>query len=202
MSVTPKLRTGCASLTPLWSGRRAALDNSRHYDLPLLNGYLPYPTPRGSCKIQGASPNLWFVVVPALRFRILSIRFPAGPFVELCGIVCPGALILVTTPRRCNRLPDVAFLGLLLLPLVLRLTTTYWRAWEVPRVFFIWGGDLDLEAPGGRKRLAQVAPMPPPAWTVRDIGLSHREAVGGPVGLSPPLFYFCGKLKIPKSEKS
>ncbi len=34
----------------------------------------------------------------------------------------------------------------------------------------------------GRGRLAQVAPMPPPGWTVRDIGLSHYEAGGGPSG--------------------
>ena len=182
MSGTPKLGTGCSSLTPLWSGWRAALDNPRHCDLPLLNGYLPYRTPRGSCEIRGASPNLWFAVVPALGFRISSIRFPDGPFVELCGILCPGASILARTPRRCNRLPDVVFLDLLLLPSVSCLATTYWRAWEVPHVFFLWGGDLDLGAPAGRGRFSQVTPMPPPGWTVRDIGLSHCKAGGGTSG--------------------
>ena len=109
----------------------------------------------------------------ALGFQILSIRFPNGPFVELCGIVCPEALILATTPRRCNRLPDVIFLDLLSLPSVSRLATTYWRAWEVPHVFYVWGGNSDSGAPGGGGWLAQVAPMPPPGWRVRDIGLSH-----------------------------
>jgi hypothetical protein len=159
MSVITKLGTGCSSLTTCW---QAALDDPRHCNLSLLNGYLPYRTPRGSCEIQGASPNLWFAVVPALGFRILSICFPDGPFVGLCRIVCPGALILATTPCWCNRLPDVVFHDLLLLPLVSCLATAYWRACEVPHVFFVWGGDLDLGAPGGRGRLAQVAPMPPP----------------------------------------
>ena len=107
MSVTPKLGTGRSSLTPLWSGLRAALDDPRHCDLPLLNGYLLYWTPWGSCEIWGAPPNLWFAVVPALGFQILSICFPKDPCVELCGIICPGASILAMTPRRCNRLPDV-----------------------------------------------------------------------------------------------
>jgi hypothetical protein len=182
MSGTPKLGTGYSSLTPLWSGRRAALDDPRHWDLPLLNGYLPYCTPQGSCEIRGASPNLWFAVLPALGFRILSIRFPAGPFVDLCGFFCPGALALATTPRRCNRLPNVVFLDLLSLPSVSRLTTSYWRAWEVPHIFFVSGGNLDLGAPAGRGRFAQVAPLPPPGWTVRDIGLSHCEAGGGTLG--------------------
>ena len=182
MSGTPKLGTGCSSLTPLWSGRRAALDDPRHCNLPLLNSYLPYCTPRGSCEIRGALPNLWFAVVPALGFRILSVRFTAGPFVDLCGFVCPGASVLATTQRRCNRLPVAVFLDLLLLPLVSCLATLYWQAWEVPHVFFVWGGDLDLGAPAGRGRFAQVAPMPPPGWTVRDIGLSHCEAGGGTLG--------------------
>ena len=138
--------------------------------------------PRGLCKIWGASPNLWFAVMPALGFQILSIRFPAGPFVDLCGFVCPGALVLATTPRQCNRLPDAVFLDLLLLPLVSHFAMTYWRAWEVPHIFFVWGGNFDSGAPGGRGRLAQVAPMPPPGWTVRDIGLSHCEAEGGTSG--------------------
>ena len=182
MSGTPKLGTGCSSLTPLWSGRWAALDNPRHCDLPLLNGYLPYCTPWGSCKIWGVSPNLWFAVVPALGFRILSIHFPASPFVDLCSFVCPGASVLATTPRRCNRLSDAVFLDLPLLPLVSCLATSYWRAWEVPHVFFVWCGDLDLGAPVGQGRFAQVAPMPPLGWTVRDIGLSHCEARGGTLG--------------------
>jgi hypothetical protein len=125
MSGTPKLGIGCSSLTPLWSGWRAALDNPGHCNLPLLNSYLPYWTLWGSCKIWGASPNLWFAVVPALGFLILSIRFPAGLFVDLCGFVCPGALVLATMPHRCNRLPDGVFLDLLLLPLVSRLATRY-----------------------------------------------------------------------------
>ena len=137
MSGTPKLGTGCSSLTPLWSGWQAALDNPWHCDLPLLNGYLPYRTPGGSCEIRGASRNLWFAVLPALGFRILSIRSPAGPCVDLCGFVCPGALVLATTLCRCNRLPDAVFLDLLLLPLVSRLATSYWQAWEVPHVFFV-----------------------------------------------------------------
>ena len=116
MSGTPKLGTVCPSPYPLWSGRRVALTDPRHCDLPFLNGYLPYRPPRGTCEIPGASPNLWFAVVPALRFWISSIRFPDGPFVDLCGAVCPGASILAATPRRCNRLPDVVFLDLLLLP--------------------------------------------------------------------------------------
>ncbi len=150
MSGTPKLGTVCPSPYPLWSGRQAALADPRHCDFPLLNGYLPYRPTKGTCEIRGASPNLWFAVVPALGFRILSIRFPDGPFVDLCGAICPGALILAATPRRCNRLPDVVFLDLLSLPSVSRLATTYWRAWAVPHVFFVWGGDTDSEAPGGQ----------------------------------------------------
>ena len=179
---TPKLGTGCSSLTPLWSGRRAALDNPRHCNLPLLNGYLSNRTPWGSCEIRGASPNLWLAVVPALGFQILSIHFPASLFVDLCRFVCPGASVLATTPRQYNRLPDAVFLDLLSLPSVSRLVTLYWQAWEVPHVFFVWGGDLDSGAPEGRGRFAQVAPMPPPGWTVRDIGLSHCEAGGGTSG--------------------
>ena len=34
-----------------------------------------------------------------------------------------------------------------------------------------------------------------------DAAIGRVPALGGPVGLSPPLFYFRGKLKIPKSEK-
>ena len=166
MSGTPKLGHVCSSPSPLWSGRRAALADPRHCDLPLLNGYLPYrpPRARGTCEIRGASasPNLWFAVVTALGFRISSIRFPNGPFVDLCGGVCPGASILAATPRRCNRLPDVVFVDLLLLPSVSHLATTYWWAWAVPHVFFVWGGETDSEAPGGWGRLAQVAPQPPP----------------------------------------
>ena len=127
MAGTPKLGTVCPSPYPLWSGRRAALANPCHCDLPLLNGYFPYRPPRGTCEIRGASPNLWFAVVPALGFRISSLRFPDGPFADLCGAICPGASILAATPRRCNRLPDVVFLDLLSLPLVSRLATTYWR---------------------------------------------------------------------------
>jgi hypothetical protein len=182
VSGTPKLGTVCPSPYPLWSGWRAALADPRHCDLPLLNSYLPYRPPRGTCEIQGASPNLWFAVVPALGFWISSIRFPDCPFVDLCGAVCPGALILAATPRRCNRLHDVVFLDLLLLPLVSRLATTYWRAWAVSHVFFVWGGDTDLEARGGRGRLAQVAPQPPLGWTVRDVGLTHCEAGGATSG--------------------
>ena len=101
MTVTPKLGTGCSSLTLLWSGQWATLDDPWHCDLPLLNDYLPYRTPQGLYEIRGASPNLWFAVALALGFRILSIRFPKGPFVELCGIVFPGASILAATPRQC-----------------------------------------------------------------------------------------------------
>ena len=176
MSSTPKLGTVCLAPSPLWSGRRAALADPRHCNLLLLNGYLPYRPSRGTCKIWGASPNLWFVVVLALGIWISSIRFPNGPFVDLCGAVCPGASTLAATSRRCNRLPDVVFLDLLSLPSVSRLTTTYWRAWAVPHVFFVWGGDTDLGAPGGRGRLAQVAPRPPPGWTVRDVGITHCKA--------------------------
>ena len=125
MRGTPKLGPVCLSPSPLWSGRRAAFADQRHCDLPVLNGYLPYRPPRGTCKIRGASPNLWFAVVPALGFWISSIRFPDGLFVDLCGAVCPGALILAATPHRCNRLPDVVFLDLLLLPSVSHLATTY-----------------------------------------------------------------------------
>ena len=131
MSGTPKLGTVCPSKYFLWSGRWDALADPRHCDLPLLNGYFPYRPPRGTCEIRGLSPNLWFAVVPALGFWISSLRFPDGPFVDLCGAVCLGASILAATPRRCNRLPDVVFLDLLLLPLVSRLATTYWRAWAV-----------------------------------------------------------------------
>ena len=182
MSGTPKLGTVCPSSYPLWSGRRAALADPRHCDLPLLNGYFPYRPPRGTCEVRGASPNLWFAVVPALGFWIASLRFPDGPFVDLCGAVCPGASIVAATPRRCNRLPDVVFLDLLSLPSVARLATAYWRAWAVPHVFFVWGGDTDSGAPGGRGRLAQVAPQPPPGWTVRDVGLTHCEAGGATSG--------------------
>jgi hypothetical protein len=125
---------------------------------------------------------LWFAVMPALGFWILSICFPNGLFVDLCGTVCPGVSILAVTPRWCNRLPDVVFLDLLSLPSVSLLATTYWRAWAVPHVFFIWGGDTDLEALGGRGQLAQVAPQPPPGWTVRDVGLTHCEAGGATSG--------------------
>ena len=182
MSGTPKLGTVCPSSYPLWSGRRAALADTRHCDLPLLNGYFPYRPPRGTCDVRGALPNLWLAVVPALGFRIASLRFPDGPFVDLCGAVCPGASIVAATPRRCNRLPDVVFLDLLSLPSVARLATSYWRAWAVPHVFFVWGGDTDSEAPGGRGRFAQVAPRPPPGWTVRDVGLTHCEAGGSTSG--------------------
>ena len=178
MSGTPKLGTVCPSKYFLWSGRWDALADPRHCDLPLLNGYFPYRPPRGTCEIRGLSPNLWFAVVPALGFWISSLRFPDGPFVDLCGAVCLGASILAATPRRCNRLPDVVVLDLLLLPLVSRLATTYWRAWAVPHIFFVWGEDMDSEAPGDRGRLAQVAPRPPPGWTVRDVGLTHCEAGG------------------------
>ena len=160
MSGTPKLGTVCPSSYPLWSGRRAARADPRHCDLPLLNGYFPYRPPRGTCEIRGLSPNLWFAVVPALGFWISSLRFPDGPFVDLCGAVCPGASIVAATPRRCNRLPDVVFLDLLSLPSVARLATSYWRAWAVPHVFFVWGGDTDSGAPGGRRRLAQGSPAP------------------------------------------
>jgi hypothetical protein len=77
------------------------------------------------CKLQGASPNLWFAVVAALGFRITLIRFPEGPFVGLFAAVCPEGSILMAVPRQCNTLPDVVFLDLLLLPLVSRLSNLY-----------------------------------------------------------------------------
>ena len=137
---TPKLGTVCPLSYPLWSGRRAALANPLHCDLPLLNGYFPFRPPRGTCEVRGASPNLWLVVVPALGFRIASLRFPDGPFVDLCGAVCPGASIIAATLRRCNRLTDLVFLDLLSLPSVSRLATSYWRVWTVPHVFLSGGG--------------------------------------------------------------
>ena len=74
MAGTHKLGTVCPASYPLWSGRRAALVNPRHCDLPLLNGYFPYRPPRGTCEVRGASPNLWLAVVPALGFRSQSAR--------------------------------------------------------------------------------------------------------------------------------
>jgi len=76
----------------------------------------------------------------------------------------------------------VVFLDLLSLPSVSHLVMSYWRAWAVPHVFFVWGGDTDSEAPGGRGRFAQVAPRPPPGWTVRDVGLTHCKAGGSTSG--------------------
>ena len=65
---THKLGTVCPASYPLWSGRRAALANPLHCDLPLLNGYFPFRPPRGTCEVRGSSPNLWLAVVPALGF--------------------------------------------------------------------------------------------------------------------------------------
>ena len=201
MSVTPKLGTGCSSLTPLWSGRRATLVVPQHCDLPLLNGYLPCRASRGSCKIQGASPNLWFAVAPALGFRISSFRFPDGPFVVLCGIVCPGALILAATPRRCNRLPDVVFLDLILLPLVSRLATTYWWAWEVPHVFssgvMIWIPGLQ----GGGDSLPRLLPGPLQAGRSGTLG-SHTVKQGGGTSSSWRLVVWYPRTQLAPSPAS
>ncbi len=70
----------------------------------------------------------------------------------------------------------MVFLDFLLLPSLARLATSYWRAWAVHHVFFVWGEDTDSDAPGGRGRLAQVG------WTVRDVGLTHCEAGGSTSG--------------------
>ena len=117
-----------------------------------------------------------------MGFRVASIRFPEGPFDRLFASVCPKAAILVAVLRRCNTLPNVVFLDLLSLPLVSCLCNSYWRAWVAPHVFFLWAGDMDLVAPGGRGRLAQVAPQPPRGWSSREVTLTHCEAGGGTSG--------------------
>ncbi len=121
-------------------------------------------------------------MVAALEFWITSFCFPKGPFVALLEASCPAALVLATTPRRCNKLPDVIFLDLLLLPSVSKLETSYWRSWAVPHVFFLWAGDTDSNAPSARGKSAHVAPQPPGGWTMRNLTLTHCEAGGGTSG--------------------
>ena len=59
---TPKLGTVCSPQSSLWFGCQGALGNPLHYDLPLLNGFLPYWSPwacvscGGPCTISG----LWW----------------------------------------------------------------------------------------------------------------------------------------------
>jgi hypothetical protein len=182
MPATPKLGHVSTSQSSIWSGWWGALGNPLHCDLPLLNGFHLHQSLHGTCKLRGASPNLWFVVVAALGFKITSIRFLEGPFVGLFTAVCPRALVLATHPRWCNTLPDVIFLDHLSLPLVSRLTHSYWSAWTTPHVFFLWAGDTDLGALCGWGLSPQAAPPPPSGWSARSVTLTHCAAGGGMSG--------------------
>ena len=157
--------------------------DSKHCDLPLLSGFLPYRTPRGSCELRGFGPSLWFGVAWALGFLISSIQLPPGPFVDLMLDVCPNVWsVLSVLPRRCNTLPDVVFLDLLSISPVERLSGSYWRAWTTPHVFYFWAGDTDSSSPLGRGASSHVAPCPPVGWVAKSITLSHCEAGGAPLG--------------------
>ena len=68
------------------------------------------------------------------------------------------------------------------LSLVSRLSTLYWWVWVAPHVFFLWAGDTDSAAPGGRGQSAQIAPQPPLGWVSRKVTLLHCKAGGGMLG--------------------
>ena len=159
----------------LWSGRWEGVADSKHCDLPLLSGFLPYRTPRGSCELRGSGPNLWFGVARALGFTISSVRLPPRPFVDLILDVCPHVSVLSVLPRRCNTLPDVVFLDLLSIPPVERLSGSYWRAWTTPHVFFFWAGDTDSSSLLGRGASSHVAP---PSWLGRKVNYLVTLRVG------------------------
>jgi hypothetical protein len=175
---TAKLGHVSTSQSSLWSGQWGALDDPLHCDLPLLNGFHPYQSPCGTCKLRIASPNSCIAVVAALGFRIMSILSLEGPFIGLFTMVCQRALVLATHPRRCNTLPVVIFLDLLLLPLVLCFTHSYWSTWMTPHVCFLWAGDTDLGAPCGQGLSPQSAPSPPSGWSARSVTLMHCAAGG------------------------
>jgi hypothetical protein len=137
------------------------------------------------------------VVVAALGFRITLACFLDGPFVGLLGAICPDVSILATTPHRCNRLPNIIFLDLLLLLLVSRLKTSYWRLWAVPHVFFLWARDTDLNAPRSKGQLVQVAPQPPGGWALHALTLTHCEAGGATSGWWQLVGWFPPNLLAP-----
>ena len=164
----------------LWSGCRDPVVDT-HCDLPLLRGFLPFRSPRGSCELRAACPCLWFAVVGALGFRVTSICCPDPPFVAVVSKFWPEASILSPSPRRCNRLPDVIFSDLISLPWDPHCPQVYWDAWPTPHVFFCPAGDSDVEAWGGRG-CCLAPPAPPRGWLARSITLSHCEAGGGTSG--------------------
>ena len=117
-----------------------------------------------------------------MGFRDMPIWFPEGPFIRIFATVCLEASVLAAVLRQCNTLPNVVFLDLLLLLMVARLSTSYWRAGVTTHVFFLWAGDTSSVAPGGRGRSRQIAPQPPLGWAACEVTLTHCKARGGALG--------------------
>jgi hypothetical protein len=161
----------------LWLGLQGSVHNP-HCNLPLLTGFLPFCPLRGICEVQGVGPNLWFAVVGALGFQVLTFCSGDPSFSSLLGSLCLAALQLATSPRRCNQLPDVIFTNLASLPWDVR---EYWAFWTTPHIFFIPAGDSEVDD-WGFCTPSWPPPVPPSGWMVRGQTLSHCKAGGTTLG--------------------
>ncbi len=149
-----------------------------HCDLPLVNSFLSFWPPRGTCELRGAAPNLWFAVVEALGFRVFSFRSSHPAFTALLSTLFGSASSLGVVARRCNKLPDIIFCDRATLPASSRL---YWSVWTTPHVFFSHAGDCDLEI-WGAPPITSPSPPVPRGWSARSVVLPHSMAGGGTSG--------------------